>query len=201
MSFLPYHTQVLQELPNLAVLNLHDSALAKHGVLKQVDTTRTDALYIADTGFSVAYSALRSTLAHRVSFEEHPRVLLFVKAVVANDLARARWHIDTGIDLDTRVGPWASDFLLEMYKTQCEGAGPFFDCNAINRSHRPTACHLATFFNAQEVYPCRHFKRLCIQLCSLSNSLSNSFSILLLRYLVHVYSLVLTPRDLVGWRR
>ena len=97
------------------------------------------------------YERLEGAYSAQAAMENAPRDLAFLRAIVENNLISARQHIDAGIDLNRRIGPWAHDLFKDLFRDKCEGAGPFFDCLQPLQEYRPLPVHLAIFFNAQEV--------------------------------------------------
>jgi len=71
-----------------------------------------------------------------------------VRAIIEDDVEGLRRQVDCGIDIDLRIGPWASELMSKVFQDKCEGAGPFFDCRHPNEKKRPSAVHLAVFFNS-----------------------------------------------------
>ena len=120
----------LSNLPNLRLLNTYNTGLAhdKHTMLGVVGPL--------------------------CRVEEYPRTLEFFRAVIENDIKACRRHVDCGIDIDARMGPWGVQLMHESWSAQCEKSGPFFDCCHPDEHLRPSAIHLAVFFASVECLAC-----------------------------------------------
>ena len=116
-------------LPNLRLLNVQDTALAAWR------------------------DSLLEVLHEDVCLEVKARRELFVEAVINNDDAALRRLVGSGQDINIRVGPWGAAILADAWRSRGRAAklqAPFFLCTHDDEELRPTALHLALYFNAQD---------------------------------------------------
>ncbi len=116
----------LEKLPNLRILNIYHTIMSED--ITRVERSVSEYCYI----------------------DTEPQELKFVEAICNNHIEDVRRHIDCGMDINVRIGPYAKAYLVDIFRHRCEHKGPFFDCCHEEMDHRPTPVHLAILLNSQE---------------------------------------------------
>lgn len=89
-----------------------------------------------------------------LTFSNHlcNRTLVFT-AVAMNNYAEVQRLLTTGHDIEARATVADEVFLSKIWRTRCTPGklrAPFFMVSGVEPEHRPTALHLAIFFNSME---------------------------------------------------
>lgn len=79
-----------------------------------------------------------------------PRSYYWFLNVINNEHEEVRAMILNGMDVNQRAGPSESELFLRAWQRRCGGKTPFFDCLCVDQGLRPTALHVAVFFNSVE---------------------------------------------------
>lgn len=79
-----------------------------------------------------------------------PRSYYWFLSIINNDHEDVRLMILNGMDVNCRAGEAESDLFFLAWSERCGGKTPFFNCLSEDDSLRPTAMHVAVFFNSVE---------------------------------------------------
>lgn len=107
-------------------------------------------LNIGDSDMAVYKQELSAVLPSFTVVQYSARRVYFIEALIKNDIQAVKEYINTGIDVNMRVGEWGSELLASTWKNRCQASTIFFDCNHPDESLRPNAVHVAVYFNSQE---------------------------------------------------